>query len=321
MLVDRGPGARPVGQDLGDGVHGEGVRGLRRAELVPGQWHRDGGCRQRARTVRGGDGAVPVGLVEVDEDPLAALLLPPGGGDQVGQPPLQFAGDADHPVADLLELVGRRDPGVDVHAPVAAGLGVRGQADLGHHLAQCHGGLDRVAEVPARLRIEVDTQFVGVVEVRGPHRPGMEGDGAHLGGPGERGRLVEDQLVVAAPGRVGAGHPPEEVGGALRRSLREELLALDAFGEPLEGHRAVAVEVQEGPGHRQEIVGEPAFGDRLPGRTGRPEHLAGVAEGDLADATGAGDRQDRRLAHEVSLIRPASRGSPARRPIHPGGRP
>ena len=31
-------------------------------------------------------------LVEVDEDPLSALLLPPSGGDQVGVPPLQLPG-------------------------------------------------------------------------------------------------------------------------------------------------------------------------------------------------------------------------------------
>ena len=154
-----------VGDELGHGAHGEVRRGSTDRELVPGHRHRHRRARQRPRAVGRGDGAVAAGLVEVDEDALAALLLPPRRGDEVGQPPLELAGDADDAVPHVEELVGRRDPGVDVHAAVAGRLGARGEPDLGHHLAQREGRLDRVLEGAARLRVEVDAQLVGVVGV------------------------------------------------------------------------------------------------------------------------------------------------------------
>ena len=63
-----------------------------------------GRVRERPRAVRAGHGAVAVGLVEVDEDALPALLLPPGRGDPVGHPPLQLAGRGDDGVPHVEEL-------------------------------------------------------------------------------------------------------------------------------------------------------------------------------------------------------------------------
>ncbi|CAM5484632.1 hypothetical protein SCYAM73S_08495 [Streptomyces cyaneofuscatus] len=40
------------------------------------------------------------------------------------------------------------------------------------------GGSDRVGVVGAGLRVQVDTEFVRVVGVPGPDRPGVEGEGA-----------------------------------------------------------------------------------------------------------------------------------------------
>ena len=45
------------------------------------------------------------------------------------------------------------------------------------------GRLDRVREVAPRLRVEVDAQLVGVVDVAGADRPRVERHGVHLHGP------------------------------------------------------------------------------------------------------------------------------------------
>ena len=86
-----------------------------RSGTTPWRW-------QGARAVGAGDGAVAVGLVEVDEDAVAAFLLPPGGGDLLGHPPLEFAGGRDDGVAHVQEFLGRLDRGKDVQPAVAGGL-------------------------------------------------------------------------------------------------------------------------------------------------------------------------------------------------------
>ena len=75
--------------------------------------------RQGAGAVGAGDGPVPVGLVEVQEDPLTALLLPPRRGHLVRHPPFHLAGRGDHGVPDVQELARRLDRGINVQAAVA----------------------------------------------------------------------------------------------------------------------------------------------------------------------------------------------------------
>ena len=117
-----------------------------RGELLPrhGRAHR--GSRAGPQAPRAGDRPVAQVLVVVDEDPLAALLLPPRRRHEVGHAPLERAGDADDTVPDVEELVGRLNPRVDVDPSVARGLDEGGEPDLRHHLAQPSGRLDDVGE-------------------------------------------------------------------------------------------------------------------------------------------------------------------------------
>ena len=64
-------------------------------------------------------GSVPVGLVEVDEDALAAFLLPPVRSHFVRHAPLKLPGGSDHGVADVQELTGWFNGSVDVQAAVS----------------------------------------------------------------------------------------------------------------------------------------------------------------------------------------------------------
>ena len=134
------------------------------------------------------------------------LLLPPGRGDPVGAP-LELATEGDRGVPDVDEVPARLDPHVDVHAPVAAGLREAGQPQLGEQVPGDERHPGRVAEVGARLGVEVDPQLVGVVGVVPAARPRVEGQRAHLGRPRDHGHLGRAQLV-GGPARTGRSRWP-----------------------------------------------------------------------------------------------------------------
>src|SRR5271168_1883795 len=88
-------------------------------------------------------------LVEVDEDALAALLLPPGRGNQVRPPAFQFARDRHGRAAHLVGVPARLEPDVDVEAAITGRLGVTGHASVGQQRPQLGSRLLDVAEIHA----------------------------------------------------------------------------------------------------------------------------------------------------------------------------
>src|ERR687891_325198 len=111
-------------------------------------------CRppRRARTVASV-------LVVVDEDALAALLLPPLRRHLPRQAPLQLAAEGDRRVADVRERPARLDPDVDVDAPASRGLRKAGVAEVAQERAGLGGHAHGVVEVRARLRIQVEAEL------------------------------------------------------------------------------------------------------------------------------------------------------------------
>src|SRR5215203_7506072 len=81
-----------------------------RGQLVPRHRRRDRRARLRADAVGRRDRAVARVLVVVDEDALAALLLPPLGRDLARQAPLELAPEGDRRVADVSERPPALDP-------------------------------------------------------------------------------------------------------------------------------------------------------------------------------------------------------------------
>ena len=92
-------------------------------QLVPGERRRHlaGPWRAPTRPRRPSCGGV---LVEVDEHPVAPLLLPPRRGHQVGAAPLELAGHGHGGHAPRRPSHRGLEPDVDVDAPVAGGLRV-----------------------------------------------------------------------------------------------------------------------------------------------------------------------------------------------------
>ena len=177
--------------------------------------------------VRRRDRAVFGVLVEVDEHALA-FLLPPAAGGQLGRASLDFPRHRLGGQPHLPKRPARHDARIDVEAARPRRLRPRGQPVVLEHLA---GHLRDVEDLPPRHaghRVEVDAEFVGVVEVVGEHRMRVEVDAAQVDRPRQAGRVVDDGLFgrgartrtavrrrrpsrAASPARVSGRRPPRSM--------------------------------------------------------------------------------------------------------------
>ena len=104
-------------------------------------------------------------------------------------------------MADVGERPARLDPDVDVDPAAAGGLREADVAELAEQHARLGGDAHGVGEVRARLRVEVEAQLVGMVDVVAADRPRVERDRAHLRGPADDRELGRADLVGVAARR------------------------------------------------------------------------------------------------------------------------
>src|ERR1700733_9502735 len=121
-LVDLGVAVPDLGESGGHRRDGE-ILGPDLGELLPVEWGRDGRAWLGPDAVGRRDCPVARVLVVVDEDPLAAFLLPPARRDLIGEAPLELPAEGDRRVADVGKRPSRVDPDVDVNTAPAGGLG------------------------------------------------------------------------------------------------------------------------------------------------------------------------------------------------------
>ena len=177
--------------------------GDHRLDLLPGERRRDLAARAGPGEPGAEDGLVGRVLVEVDEDAAAALLLPPVGGDQVGEAALQLAGQGDGGGAHLHRVPARLEPEVHVQAVVARRLRVAAQAELVEHVAAEQGDGAHLVEADAGRGVEVDAQLVGVGGVGGEVGPQVQAEAADVHRPHDVGDVGHDERVGG--GAVGGG--------------------------------------------------------------------------------------------------------------------
>ncbi|CAM5396325.1 hypothetical protein SFUMM280S_11393 [Streptomyces fumanus] len=118
----------------------------------------------------------------------------------------------------------------------------------------------RVVVVGAGLRVEVEAEFVGVVDVAAADRPGVEGEGAVLGGPQHRGLLGGAHLVGAASAGEGDVRGGDPVRHPLGRALLVEPLAGDAVRVALQGGGPVPQGAQDAGGDGLVVAGQVQLG-------------------------------------------------------------
>ena len=122
------------------------------------------GPRSEDRLVRGV-------LVEVHEDPLAALLLHHFEVTRSGCCRSSSRARATAPARTSTRVPPRLQAGVDVDAAIAGGLRVCGDPELLEQEMRASGGLADGVETDPGLRVEVDAQLVGVLRLIDPEGP------------------------------------------------------------------------------------------------------------------------------------------------------
>ena len=316
-LVDLGVAVPDLGESGGHRRDRE-ILGPDLGELLPVEWRRDGRARLGPDAVGRRDRPVARVLVVVDEDPLAALLLPPARRDLIGEASLELPAEGDRRVADVGKRPPRFDPDVDVNAAPAGGLREAAVAEFLKQLARPGGDERGVFEVGARLGVEVEAELVGMVDVLAPHRPGMEGDRAHLAGPGDHRDLGGADLVGAAARGEGDLRRLHVFGSALRHTLlvegvahpalarRQDHARVHALGPALERGRA-AVQRAHDPGvDGQVVVDDVELRDwRGAGSLGE-DHTIGVRHAHIAPP-GVDDRGGQR-GHDWKFYRSGDLG-------------
>jgi hypothetical protein len=196
-------------------------------------------------------------------------------------------------VADVGERPARLDPDVDVDPSPAGGLGEADVAQVAEQHARLGGDAQRVGEVRAGLRVEVEAQLVRMVDVVAADRPRVEGDRAHVRGPGDDGELGGADLVrMAARGEL----DPRGL-HVLRRSARDPLLeegvaaALlagrhdDARVHPLrpalERGRPQRERAHDAVADRDVVLDDVELGDRGRVLRAREDHAVGAGDAHL----------------------------------------
>ncbi len=162
---------------------------------------------------------------------------------------------------NLLERPLSLDAGIDVEAARSGRLGPGRQAVILEHLPGDERDLDDLAPIHAGHRVQVDAQFVGVVEVVGAHRVGVEVDTTQVDRPDQPGGVSDDGFFGRRARRVLELGDVDVVGSLLRRPLLEDGLLADALDEPLEDHRPAATPRSAPSATRQVVVDEVAFRD------------------------------------------------------------
>jgi len=214
-------------------------------DLLPSQRTRHRGHRAGPDRPRREHRLVGRVLVEVDEDALAPLLLPPGGGDEVRMAALQLPRHRYGRRPHLDRVPPRLQAQVHVQASVAGGLDEADQPELfeqrPHVVGHCLGH----GEGRAGLRVEIDAQFVGMLEVRRADRPRVEAEAAEVHGPQQMSEVSHDEGARCGAVRRADDGGGQPVGPLLGHALLEEVRAPGAVREPLHQDRAVAHRLHE----------------------------------------------------------------------------
>ncbi|MCY1439623.1 hypothetical protein D9M71_558660 [compost metagenome] len=149
-----------------------------------------------------------------------------------------------------------------MHALAATGLEKRLQAQLVEQRQGQLGGFEHGFPRQRRVRVEVEDETVGLVEVLGRGIPGVQFEGVHLHRAEQGGSLVNDHQRLAGFGLVVAFQARDV---QLRGVLLEKQLTGQAIRRTHQGH-GPALEVRQDPRRNQGVIlGHLALADAAAG--------------------------------------------------------
>ena len=249
----------------------ERVRPRRRVvQLVPFQrsGHRRPG--RGARAVGRDQGLVARVLRVVEPGQAAPVVHVPLPAHQPGHDGADRPGQLLHPGPGLGETRPRGDRDPDLDAAPAGELGLAPHAQVLQRGAVQPGQDQHLVPRRGRAGIDVDERVTGLVRLVGPGGPGVPLQGAEVGRPHQRGRLVGDQvgagLAGLGTGIVPARHPVRRVVGQL---LVPEPFRLRAAREAVHVQRQASQVRQHHRGDLRRVPDELALGHRGLARDGR----------------------------------------------------
>ena len=150
------------------------------------------------------------------------------------------------------------------------------------------GDLLYLCPFDSRHGVEVDAQFVGMLEVLGAYGVRVQLKAGKIGEPGEGRRITRNDLVGRAARREAQFDYLDPGGPALGRPFLIEVIATDAVRVAHEHVGTAAGATQRPFGHRKVIADQVELGVLRLGE----QHLVGVRDGNFA----TGDYENFRFA-------------------------
>ena len=129
-------------------------------------------------------------------------------------------------------------------------------ADLAEHFPHDRRHLLRALEARPGLRVDVDPQLVGVVDVGLPRGPGMEVERAEVRRPHHLRDLAHAQRVGVPPGGERHAHGLDPIRAMLGYALLVDRLGLGAVRVALEVRRPVAERPDDAVADRAVVLDE-----------------------------------------------------------------
>jgi len=127
-----------------------------------------------------------------------------------------------------------------VHAARAAGFRPATKADLIEKTLHLKCNTANIVPTDAGNRIEIDAQFVGMIEIAGAHRMRVQFDAAKVHNPDKPGCIIDDNFFGRSAGRERQSDRTQPGWPLLWRPLLIKRLRLGAVDETLENNWPVA---------------------------------------------------------------------------------
>jgi hypothetical protein len=224
-----------------------------RIEFVPRHGRRDARVDLRADRVRTRHGPILRVLVVIEKDAVP-FFLPPLARRDRRRAPLDLAREREGRASNLRKLPSPFDPHVHMDAARSRCLRPSDETEVREGLAHDARDRDDLRPLHAGNGVEVDPQFVGVLEVVGAHRMRVQFDATEVRHPHERGGIARDDFERGATRGEREFDGVDPIGPGVGRALLEEEVAVDPIEVAHEHVRTTARAAKRAIGDGDEVV-------------------------------------------------------------------